>query len=180
MTGADIVTQLKKHPLSVVCGVLSIGCAVMLYLRADKIEEYQQLSDQKATEASNTLANVRNSEKLTEQTAEMQAAAKELEGRVVKAGQLAVNLQYFYRLEADTGVKLLDVRQGGLKRGAKPDSYVGVPYSVSIQGTFPQALNFLARLEKGSHFCKFLGATMSKSGDDVVSLSLSLEVLGVP
>ncbi len=180
MTAAELVPLLKKHPISLICGVICIACGALLYLRSDKIDEYQQLSDQKTAEMETTIANVRNAEKLPEQTAEMQAATKELEGRLMKAGQLAVNLQYFYRMEADTGVKLQDVRQGNLKQGVKAATFVGVPYTVSVQGTFPQVLNFLGRLQKGTHFCRFISVGMTKSGDDQVSLSLNVEILGPP
>jgi Tfp pilus assembly protein PilO len=181
MTGAELVPLLKKHPIGLVCGVLSISCAALLYFRGDMIEEYQQLNDQKSAEMETTIANVRNSEKLVEQTAEIQAAAKELEGRLMKAGQLAANLQYFYRLEADTGVKLQDVRQGGLKPGNKAaTTYIGVPYTVSVQGTFPQVLNFMGRLQKGVHFCRFNNIAMTKAGDDAVTLNMDLDILGIP
>jgi Tfp pilus assembly protein PilO len=180
MTAADLIPLLKKHPISMICAVVCIASAVLLYIRSDKIDEYQQLSDQKTTEMENTLANVRNAEKLPEQAAEMQAAAKELDGRLMKAGQLAVNLQYFYRMEADTGVKLQDVRQGSLRQGAKAGAFVGVPYSVTVQGAFPQVLDFMGRLQRGTHFCRFISVGMTKSGDDKVSLSLNMEILGTP
>ena len=180
MTAADLVPLLKKHPVSMTCGVVVLVCGGLLYYRSDKIEEYQALNEQKATEAATALANVRNGEKLAEQTAAMQAAAKELDSRLMRAGQLAVNLQYFYRLEADTGVKLVDVRQGGLKPGAKAGTFIGVPYNVTVQGTFPQVLTFLGRLQKGTHFCRFLTIGMTKVNNDQVSLSLALEILGVP
>ena len=181
MTAAELVPLLKKHPISLTCGVVCLACAFILYYRSDKVGEYQRLNEQKAAEAAAMIANVRNSEKLVEQTAEMQAAAKELENRLMRAGQLAVNLQYFYRLEADTGVKLVDVRQGGPKAGAKGAAFIVVPYTVAVQGTFPQVLTFLGRLQKGTHFCRFLALGMTKAtGDNQVSLSLSLEILGLP
>ena len=180
MTAADLVPLLKKHPISLTCGLVSLACGVLLYLRSDKIEELQQLNEQKTVEAATMLANVRNAEKLAEQSAAMQAATKELDGRLMRVGQLAVNLQYFYRMEADTGVKLVDVRQGGLKPGTKGPGFIGVPYAVSVQGTFPQVLTFLGRLQKGTHFCRFLSVGLTKSGDELVSLSLNVEILGVP
>jgi len=74
MTAADLVPLLKKHPISLTCGLVSLACGVVLYLRSDKIEELQQLNEQKTVEAATMLANVRNAEKLAEQSAAMQAA----------------------------------------------------------------------------------------------------------
>ena len=180
MTAADLAPLIKKHPISLTCVVLSLACGGLIYFRSDKIEEYQQLNEQKTTEANAMVANVRNSEKLAEQVVAMQATAKELDGRLMRAGQLAVNLQYFYRLEADTGVKLTAVNQGNVKAGAKGGTFVSVPYTVTVQGTFPQVLTFLGRLQKGAHFCRFNNVGLTKAGEDQLSLSLSLEILGVP
>lgn len=180
MTAAELIPLLKKHPIGFVCGLLCVACGALLYLRSDKIDEYQQLNDQKGAEMETMIANVRNAEKLAEQTTEMQAAAKELEGRLMKAGQLAGNLQYFYRLEADTGVKLMDVRQGNVKPGAKGATFVGVPYSVTVQGSFEQVLNFMGRVERGVHFARFNSVNMTKAGDAQVALSLNLDILGTP
>jgi Tfp pilus assembly protein PilO len=182
MTADDIIPLVKKHPISVTCGVISLACAVLLYFRGDKIEEYQKLNEEKTAEAATTIANVRNAEKLVEQTAAMQATAKELDSRLIRAGQLAANLQYFYRMEADTGVKLVDVRQGGLKPGAKGPGYIGVPYTVSVQGNFLQVLTFLGRVQKGAHFCRFISVNLTKAGgsEEQMTLSMNLEILGVP
>jgi hypothetical protein len=180
MTTAELVPLIKKHPISLACAGISLACVLLLYFRSDKIAEYQKLNEQKTAEASVTIANVRNSEKLAEQTAALQAVNKELDSRVMRAGQLAGNLQYFYRMEADTGAKLLDVRQGSVRAGARTTTYTGVPYTVSVQGTFPQVLSFIGRLQNGNYFCRFISVGLTKSGDEQVSLSLNLEILGLP
>jgi hypothetical protein len=114
----------------------------------------------------------------------MEAQRKEFEGRLMKAGQLAVNLQYFYKLEAETEVKLVDVRQNNVPRNARTQ-YIGVPFAVTIQGSFAQVTNFLNRLQNGPHFCRINTATFNKvggenSGNTDMSLSLALEILGQP
>ena len=39
------------------------------------------------------------------------ASNEEIANRMVRVGQLAENLQYFYRLESETDSKLIDLRQ---------------------------------------------------------------------
>src|SRR5690242_19174640 len=102
MTSAELVTTLKKHPIGVACALVSIACGVMLYIRAGDIAASQAENESATAEASKMMGNVRNSTSLVEQVAEMESLTKELEGRMMKAGQLAVNLQYFYKLEAET------------------------------------------------------------------------------
>lgn len=191
MTSADLLAMIKKHPIGFACGVICVVCAGLLYFRSNKIDEYRAEYEAKSAEATTILANVRNSEKLPAQVTEIQVLAKEMEGRLVKAGQLAVNLQYFYKLEAETEVKLVDVRQGNLPRGGKT-TYTGIPFSVTVQGSFKQVFAFLQKLENGPHFCRFTAVVFSKQGGGSseagrpspdtagINVSLNLELLGVP
>ena len=184
MNSAELSTTLKKHPIGVACALVAIACGVMLYMRAGNIASSQAESDSATAEASKMIANVRNSASLVEQGAEIEGLSKELDGRLMKAGQLAVNLQYFYKLEAETEVKLVDVRQNALPRNAKAQ-YIGVPFVVTIQGSFAQVTGFLNRLQNGPHFCRINSATFNKTGSESaggtdMTLSLSLDILGQP
>lgn len=189
MTFADLLAKFKKQPVGFVCGIICVICGVLLYFRSSKIGENQADYEAKSAEATKITANVRNAEKLPAQVEEIQALAKELDGRLIHASQLAVNLQYFYKLEAETEVKLLDVRQNGLPKGTKT-LYLGVPFTVSVQGSFKQVLAFLQKLETGPHFCHFTSVNFGRAGtssegkptgaDSVTTLNLNLELLGVP
>ena len=134
-----------------------------------------------------TLLAQQRAANLAEQVTEVQALGRDLESRLMRASQLAVNLQYFYRLESETEVKLLDVRQTGTNRNNKMQ-FATVSFIVSVQGSFAQVTNFLTKLQSGRHFCRVTGANFSKSGSGMdgnpaaadMSLALSLEILGQP
>ncbi|MDI1320315.1 MAG: hypothetical protein PSW75_09015 [bacterium] len=187
MTFADILAKFKKQPVGFGCGLLCVICAGLLYFRSGKIDENQAEYEAKSAAATTILDNVRNAEKLPAQVAEIQTLSKELDGRLIRAGQLAVNLQYFYKLEAETEVKLIDVRQNAAPKGGK-SLYTGIPFNVSVQGSFKQVLAFLQKLENGPHFCHFSSINFGKSGGraaavaDVsgTTLTINLELLGVP
>jgi hypothetical protein len=181
MTSTDLVALLKKHPIGVGCGLISIVCGVLLYVRAGNIASTQAELEARSAEAAKMITNVRNAKGLPEQVAEIQSLSKEMEGRLMKAGQLAVNLQYFYKLETETEVKLVDVRQNSFPRNTKT-LYAGVPFNVSVQGSFGHVTDFLNHLENGRHFCRINTANYSKisgAGNDI-ALSLNLELLGQP
>ena len=181
MTSTDLVALFKKHPIGVGCGLVSIICAVLLYVSSGNIADSQGELEKSSAEAAKMIANVRNAKGLPEQVAEIQGLSKEMEARLMKAGQLAVNLQYFYKLETENEVKLVDVRQNAFPRNIKT-LYAGVPFNVSVQGSFTHVTNFLNRLQNGRHFCRIISASYTKisdaSGD--ISLALSLELLGQP
>jgi Tfp pilus assembly protein PilO len=185
MTSADLTAILKKHPVGVASVLVAIACGVVIYLRSGDIPASQAENEARSAEAAKMNSNVRNSANLAEQVTEIQAQRKELEGRLLKAGQLAVNLQYFYKLETETEVKLVDVRQGGPARGGK-SPYVGVPFSVTVEGSFAQVMNFLGRVQNGRHFCRVTTASFAKAGGSNVpgvsdmTLALNLELLGQP
>ncbi len=188
MNTADVIALVRKQPIGFGCGLLCLIIAVLLYVRSDKIGQNQTEYEAKAAERSQVLANVRNSEHLREQVAEIQKLSTEMESRLIRAGQLAINLQYFYKLEAENEVKLMDPRQGALQRGTK-GPYMGVPYSVTVQGSYKHVLSFLLRLESGAHFCRFNSVTFGKvvgSNDNPgdadansnMNLALNIELLG--
>jgi Tfp pilus assembly protein PilO len=188
MTTAEFTTLAKKHPVSAVCLVVAIACGVVLYFRMDVVASSQAEYDARSAEAAKMIANVTNAPGLAEQLAEIQEQGRQLESRLVRAGQLAVNLQYFYKLEADNGVKLLDVHQDNLPRNIKTQ-FTPVPYGVTVQGSYNQVMKFLGQLQNGRHFCRINSAVFAKvsgggentlAGGQDISLTLSLDLLGLP
>lgn len=189
MTGADLSALAKKHPISVTCLLVVLVCGVTLYFRADAITVSQAEYEAKSSEAGKMITNIKNAPGLEEQTAELQALGKELDGRLIKAGQLAVNLQYFYKLEADYGVKFLDVRQVASARTGRPATqtiFTPVPFTVTAEGPYDQLVKFLGALQNGRHLCRINAAVFSKGNapagpnGPVMSLALNLELLGQP
>jgi len=181
MTTTDLLVLVKKHPIGIGCLLISIVCGGLLYMRSGNIAASMQELEASSAQAAKMINNVRNSKGLPEQVAEIQAQTKELEGRLMKAGQLAVNLQYFYKLETENEVKLVDVRQNTFPRGLKT-MYGGVPFSVTVQGSFTHVTNFINRLQNGRHFCRINTASYAKASDSTgdISLSVNLELLGQP
>ena len=184
MTGADLIIVIKKNPIGVICGIVSLLCGATLYVRSDAIDETKAKLEELTKQSQSMLSNVRNSAGLAPQTESIKQSAKQLESRLVKASQLATNLQYFYRLESDTGLKLTDVRQNQVGR-ATGGLYVGIPYSVTFQGTFKQVLEFIQRVESGKYLAKFSSISFNKptgtaGTGGMLSVNMNIELLGTP
>ena len=111
-------------------------------------------------------------------------AADTIDARLVRAAQLATNTQYFYRLETDTGVKLLNIFQNTTTAQAAKvtkNNFVPIAFTLTAQGSYLQLLDLLHRLENGAHYCRIISTSMSKLGigdNDVLNLTLSIELLG--
>lgn len=187
MTNQEAIALLKKNPIAVGCALLAIGLGVGVYLRSDGVPDASQKLDQVSREGQRLAENIRNKAQLSEQLDEMAAAQKAIEPRIIHESDLATNLQYFYKIEADTGVKITELHQnnsGPAKPGPKP-TYIGVSFSVSVEGEYPAILDFLRRLEHGSHYCRALAANLIKGGSLIdrsgpLRLSLTVELLGQP
>jgi hypothetical protein len=191
MAAEPVIATLKANPISVVCGALALTLAVGIYLRSGRVPEGEALLEQKVTQGERIDANLKNGVQLADQFAAITTARKEIEARLIRPDELAKNLQFFYKLEADTGTKLVELRQNVIptgKPGAKlKTAYMGVGYGVAVRGDYVRLLDFLRRLESGQRFCRVMTLTLVGTGGGAegtrgneLTLNLSLELLGQP
>jgi hypothetical protein len=192
MTNQEAIAAVKRNPISFGCGTLALVLAVTQYLRLEEIPGADAELALRTADRDRVSLNIKYSAQLPEQEAAMTAALKAIEGRLIRPGELGINTQYFYELETATGVKIVDLRQsspasvpansgGAVAARAAKITYVPVGFSVSLQGSLPQLLEFLRQLENGAHYCRVLTASFGGSPaarKSALSLSLSLEVLG--
>src|SRR5436190_10332617 len=97
----QVVGLIKKNPISVSCGVLTVVLIAAIYFRSGLGAEAQAELDQKTTEADRLASNIKNAAQLKEQMDALVASEKEVESRMIRAGQLTTNRQYFYKLESE-------------------------------------------------------------------------------
>lgn len=185
MTTPELVALIKKHPISIGGGVMSVLFAAALYLRVDEIPGAEGELALKTADGDRIALNIKYSAQLKEHADAIAAATKGIEAHLVRPTQLGTNTQYFYKLEGETGVKIIDFRQiavpaGQAAKNTKGD-YVPVPFSVSVQGGLPQILAFLRQLENGAHYCRVLTTSLSgvsANRNSALTLGLTLELLG--
>lgn len=185
MNSQALVKLLKKNPLSITCGVLSMIFIIVIFLRSDTIPEAEGVLAQKSAEGEKLAANIQYSAQLKEQLEAVTASNKEIDSRIVRASQMLTNTQYFYKIENETGVKMIDIRQTTPASVGKPakGSYLPVSFAVSVQGDLNHILAFLRRVENGTHYSRVLTASCSGNSaqrNAPLTLALSLELLGAP
>lgn len=185
MTNDALIALLKKNPISVGCGVVSLLLVGWLYYRSDAIPAAEAEFAQKQAEAERLATNLKYSVQLKEQLGKMLAANKEINARIIKASQLGTNTQYFYELERETGVKMVDFRPLPVNPPAKgsKSAFIPVGFSVSVQGSFPQVLDYLRQLEMGAKYSRVLTASVSGSVTNrkaPLTLTITVDLLGLP
>jgi hypothetical protein len=185
--GSLNVSYIKKYPVGVGAVVLALVMIAAVTVRHMKFSEQQVVYDNTAAEGQKLVANIAHAGQLEEQLKALEEANKTISGRLVNPSDLAINLQYFYKLEADTGVKLLEMHPVDVKGSAKLAAkgvYTPVQYVVTLQGGYVRTLAFLRRLEHGAYFCRIISGSCSQvqSTQDKVSgevtMSLTVELLG--
>lgn len=185
MTNEEAIALIKKNPISFGCGALSFALAIGIYLRSEATPDADAELIQKTASSERITLNIKYGAQIKEQTETLVAAGKEIDKRIIRSSQLGTNTQYFYRVEADTGVKIIDLRQTTPAVAARPAkaSFLPVGFAVTVQGSMTQLLSFLRELESGAHYSRILGASCVGSASArtaPLTLTLSLELLGQP
>lgn len=193
LSNEQVVAAIKKNPVVTICVVVIIATVAGLYLRADLLPQATEELETLSRQAARMGANIKNSAQLDEHLQVVTTTNDQIDKRLVQAGQLAENLQYFYELEATTGIKFIDLRQvagaGPVRGQAKKKSiFESVSFALALTGTYPELMDFLQRLEGGQHFCRVMSAGFSPSyGEggsaglrrpEEMTLTLNLELLG--
>lgn len=188
MNTQALIIFLKKHPVGVGCALLAVVMAVLTFVRGGNVTDLQALSEDRATAGSRLKNNLRYSAELDEHLAIVKEAVEKVETKVINPGALATNQQFFYRLEQELGITLVNLQQAAVDDSSTDSEYTPVPYVVSVRGTYLQIVNFLQRLEQGDRVIKFISTNFSPSRgaeaqdadpyNPPIVLTLDLELLG--
>jgi Tfp pilus assembly protein PilO len=192
ITNEQVVQLLKRYPLPTLCGACVLAAFLAAYFRMDAISAEEQQLETVTQELNRYGTNNKHGAQLQAQVSKLSGILQKVDERAPRLGSLASNLQYFYRLEADTGVRLNDVRQLSpeLKKDkkTKSDTYVAIPFSLTMEGSFTQMLAYLRSIEAGIHFHAFKSVQVNpsvvssggESADLVLQMTIQVELLGTP
>lgn len=163
MNAEGLISFVKKHPVGVGCGVVALIMLVLTFTRGGSVETLETQLIELQDQSSRLKNNLRYSVELDEQLATVRQAIEGIEAKAITPGALATNLQFFYRLEQELGFTMIDLRQGVVLESKEPTEYLVVPYTVAVEGTYLQVLQFLQRLEQGGRIVQFETANISLS-----------------
>lgn len=192
MKGKQFTVFLGKNLISSGSVLLSLVLVIIIYWRSGALPSVETELADKILREQRYATNLNYATSLREHHEAAATVNKEIEVRLVRVFQLPQNLQYFYKIEHDTGVKITDLRQqtqplAAAKSGAKT-SLIPVAFALSVQGNYSAMINFLQRLESGAHYSRMLSCSMNAGGSAglepaqgrKLTLSLNVELLGLP
>ena len=179
----DVVNGIKRRPVLSTCVVLSVVLGALLYFRMGVPAEIQAKLEEREKELVRVSNNVKFSAQLEAQLQALKTVNTAIEGGALRPAELARNQQLFFQLEAESGVKLLDLRQqtsASAAKAANPAAiYSTIVFSLSIQGEYAQLLDFLKRLERSATLSRVRSASMGQAVEGIQSISLTVELLGL-
>ena len=179
-------TAIAKRKFAAACTLIVIALGATAYIRSSAVADAEQRLDSKAKEGGRLQANIANAALLKDPLEELKKINEQISASAVTPSNLADNLQYFYKLEAATGTKIVELRQTflpGDQKGPKTQ-FVPVPYVLALQGDYKGVMNFLRSIETGTRIARFtsvtLAPTTADAGKGAMLMNANIEILGAP
>lgn len=174
------IEGLRRYPALCSAALFVVLSSTWAFFRSDAVAEKQSELDKYVVEGERYRSNITNGAQLQQQIDFLVDANQRIEKRAFKSGSLALHLQYFYRLEAEIGIKLqASARPAAAKTPNTAGTYLPIGYTVGVTGTFPQVIAFMRTLEQGAYFSRINSALITGKGQDA-TLSLDIDILGIP
>lgn len=183
-----ILVWVKKNPLLAVCSAGVLVASGIIFMRSGIVPEREAELEELKTNLAKLERNIANAAQLEAQVSQLRKINEEIKLSALVAGELARNQQYFFKLEADNNVKLLDVQQQGRPapgRGPAP-TYFPLGFSVNASGGYDNLLQLIRQTEKTFVGARIASAIISPGGDAQSSdgeaprlLSFTVQVLAV-
>ena len=183
MSNEEVMLFLRKNVILVTCALLSIAMGVAWYMRNDLLPEAEKVLTDKQQQGELLAANIEDSNQLKEQHTAIIASNEAIANRMIRVGQLAENLQYFYRLESETNTKLADLHQNPWAppgKNSPKTNFTPVAFGLTAQGDYPQLMDLLRKLETGDHYCRVITCTLhplTEMRGGQLGMTLNIELL---
>ena len=182
----SITARFRQYPTIFICGILSLMTLVAIFVRGAGLSEARTELEQAARDAARIDGNIKNAVDIEKHLTALKEVTEEAASRLIISAELARNLQYFYRLEAESRVRITDLNQRGPasipEEGSQP-TYLPVRYEIAVEGQYLELLEFLYRIESGRHFARFNQLEIvraQRTDSSAMRLAINLEVLGRP
>jgi len=153
--GNKLVSTLKEYPLAVLCAVVILVCAVLIFLRAGVIPELSAKEADLTSRIRTIDQNVKNAKDLGEEVEAVKTLVDQVDSRLFNRDQRAVNINFFYSLEDRLDVRISNIGQmpGEDSVYAKGGAYElklhsTISYNIALEGTYDDILAFLYELHR--------------------------------
>ena len=150
-----MIRTLKAYPLAVLSVLVFLICSAAILLRAGAVADLSVHEADLNLRIRTIDQNVRNANNLDKDFEEIKRLVDQIEARLFKRDQRAVNINFFYALENRLNVRILNISQMPnedslyAKGGARElKLHSTITYNISLNGNFEDVLLFLYDLQR--------------------------------
>lgn len=173
---------LRNQPFVSACIAVCVISLLAIWWVTRQTDAYRMELARVTDQGTETMGLVAMRNMLQSELELAQNAVRRTEEHLVIEENLAENLWYFYSIEGQTETRLTELRQLDPAALADGDNYVKMPYELSATGDFAGITEFLRQLEIGPRLLHIREFSLRREAeaDELLSLDLSLEMLGKP
>ena len=113
----------------------------------------------------------------------LEEALTQIDRNVISEGEMEVNLGYFYKMERLSRVRLSQLNQLSATGSADGGSFRAIPFSMRVNGTYAEVMNFVHQLETGPRLARVRTYSFVRpleSKERTLDLDLTVELLSRP
>lgn len=150
-----MIRTLKAYPLAVLSVLVFLICSAVIHLRAGAVADLSVHEADLNLRIRTIDQNVRNANNLDKDFEEIKRLVDQIEARLFKRDQRAVNINFFYTLENRLNIRILNISQMPnedslyAKGGARElKLHSTITYNISLNGNFENILLFLYELQR--------------------------------
>ena len=185
MNTAVILSKLRQYPLPVLCAILLVVVVVLYFLRSPLIDELDAANAELEQQRNAMQFNKRESQQLKAQVERGKKLLEDADRRLMDPKEVALNYDFFYRLEKATGVRIVSMGQA-ISTESNPwrpslSLYRLVAYDITVEGNLVELMQFAHQVQTGNYLTRLESLSASKSGAtqaNAITASFKLLVLG--
>ncbi len=190
MKKEELIVKFKQYPVAYVCSALSVVLAIIFYVRSGANPEIEDKRFELEQDLKRIVTNEIRSTDLPAHLEDIQSIVEEIDDRLMRSDDKAINYKFFYKIEEETGVNLKNISQSeqvqvSKKKKAKKKSnskFQPIKFTVSITGKYKQILKFLYLIQNGKYFTRMIAFDCKSVGGDevgLISVKIEIDILGL-
>jgi hypothetical protein len=175
--------KVAEFPILFVCGILTPLIVVLLVMRGPKVTQFEQELSALEREWHNIQTNVERASGMETDIERLEQGLEVVRQRLMQVDNVAVNYEFFFDLERESGIALSRFSQAPATDGADliPGAdgmkhFTAIPYDLSMAGTLEQITGFLDLLDRQRYIVRmeFLRLSPPPAGPGTAIDSTSL------
>lgn len=168
-----ISKKFKQFPILFVCGLLIPLSVILFFMRGPKISDYEAELTRLEGEWNRIQQNRERSVGLEDDIEVLDEGLSSIQGRLMNVDEVASNYEFFYGLERQTGVSLVQFAQGAAFDGEdlpltleNLKHFTVIPYDVVMTGTLQELLSFMDLLDRQEFIVRYDMVNVFKPNDE--------------